>query len=225
MNAVVVEHLRVEHAGRAVVSIDALSIPEKSFTVVSGPSGAGKTTLLRALAGLARPASGRVSLFGALVSDGKRLVVAPEERRIGFVFQGGGLWPHLSVRKTLEFVLACRKVAGADRERRVRELVDLVELGGLEARRPGELSGGEGQRLALARALAVDPRLLLLDEPFGQLDAKLRTSLAARLAELHQRMGLTTVLVTHDPEEVAAHATSELSMAAGSIVSHSERVP
>lgn len=222
MNAVVVEGLRVEHAGRAVVAIEALTIRERSFTVVVGPSGAGKTTLLRALAGLARPASGRVSLFGELASEGRKLLVAPERRRIGFVFQGGGQWPHLSVRKALEFVLSCRGVARADRDRRVRELIALVELDGLEARRPGELSGGEGQRLALARALAVDPRLLLLDEPFGQLDAQLRASLAARLAELHQRMGLTTVLVTHDPAEVAAHATSELSMASGSIVSHSE---
>lgn len=225
MNAVDVEHLRVEHDGRAVVAIEALSIVERSFTVVSGPSGAGKTTLLRALAGLARPSSGRVSLFGTLASEGRQLLVPPEARRIGFVFQGGALWPHLSVRKTLEFVLSCRGVARADRGRRVGELVELVELVGLEARRPGELSGGEGQRLALARALAVDPRLLLLDEPFGQLDAQLRTSLAARLAEVHHRMGLSTVLVTHDPAEVGAHATGRLTMAAGSIVSHSEGTP
>jgi ABC-type sulfate/molybdate transport systems ATPase subunit len=217
--AVSVDALRVEAGGRTILGPLDASFAERSWTVIVGPSGSGKTTLLRAIAGLVRPAAGRVKLFGELASDGRRLLVPPERRRIGFLFQGGGagLWPHMSVSATIDFVLGCARVPRADRARRRSELIELVELGGLERRRPGELSGGEAQRLALARALAVEPRLLLLDEPLGPLDARLRASLLARLEELHARLGLTLLHVTHDPQE-ARRADRTLALEAGRLV-------
>jgi ABC-type Fe3+/spermidine/putrescine transport system ATPase subunit len=165
VNAVEFRGLSVELGGKTVLGPLDLALPARSFTLIVGPSGSGKSTLLRAIAGLAVPSAGRLELFGELASEGRRITIAPQARRVGFLFQGGGLWPHLSVERTLDFVLRCRKFKSEQRAVRVAELVALVELGGLEKRRPGELSGGEAQRLGLARALAVEPQLLLLDEP------------------------------------------------------------
>ncbi|MCE9594461.1 MAG: ABC transporter ATP-binding protein [Planctomycetes bacterium] len=188
--------------------------------LVTGPSGSGKTTLLRVIAGLAQLSAGRVELDGELATDGSKLAIAPARRRIGFLFQGAALWPHLTVAKTLEFTL---KQSGAARERaavdaRVRELLECVELTGFEGRLPATLSGGEAQRLALARALAPAPRILLLDEPLGPLDAELRGALLERLRELEQRLELTTVHVTHDPDESASLATRRVRLERGQFV-------
>ncbi|MEQ1894451.1 MAG: ATP-binding cassette domain-containing protein, partial [Planctomycetota bacterium] len=184
-----------------------------------GPSGCGKTTLLRALAGLVAPTHGTIELDGRVASRDGKLVLAPEARGIGMVFQGAGagLWPHLSARATLDFVLGCAGVARAERAARADEMLELVGLTGKGARRPAELSGGEAQRLALARALVARPRLLLLDEPLGALDHPLRAALAERLAELHERLGPTILQVTHDPGEVAIHADRTVAMEAGRI--------
>jgi ABC-type sulfate/molybdate transport systems ATPase subunit len=141
--------------------------------------------------------------------------VPPERRKVGMLFQGGALWPHMSARETLAFVLRARGVPREQRAARSAELFALTELSGLEERKPGALSGGEAQRLALARALAMEPEILLLDEPLGPLDAELRGSLITRLAELQQRLHLTTVHVTHDPREVERLATRTLTMKAG----------
>jgi ABC-type sulfate/molybdate transport systems ATPase subunit len=206
-----------ELGGRGVLGPLDLELEERSWTLVVGPSGCGKTTLLRVIAGLTRTSGGRVTLAGRPANLGARILLAPEERSIGFVFQGAGagLWPHLGARATLEFVLSCRHVPRADRRRRADELLELVGLSALAERRPGELSGGEAQRLALARALAVQPRLLLLDEPLGALDFPLRVTLAAALGAIHARLGPTILHVTHDPREVASHATRTLAMRAG----------
>ena len=191
-----------------------LTVAAGEHLLLVGPSGCGKTTLLRAIAGLAQPSAGRVQLFGELASEGRRVTLQPERRRIGFLFQGSALWPHMSARKTLEFVL---KVSGAggDRRKRVGELLEQVELPGYEERMPGTLSGGEAQRLALARALAGSPRLLLLDEPLGPLDAELRSALIERLGALQSELGLTVVHVTHDPDEARSIATRLVRMADG----------
>ncbi len=215
MNAVELSSVVVELGARPVLGPMDQVFAKGSFTLVVGPSGSGKSTLLRTIAGLVVPKSGVLRLEGEIASDGPRLAIRPERRQVGFLFQGGGLWPHMSVQRTLEFVLSCRKVERAERAARVKEVLELVELCGLERRRPGELSGGEAQRLGLARALIVRPKLLLLDEPLGPLDARLRTALLERVAELHKRLGLTTIFVTHDPNEAEHLADRQLQMEAG----------
>jgi len=217
--AISLEKVSVDLGGRTVLGPIDLQVDAGTWTLLVGPSGSGKTTLLRTVAGLVEPSAGRVFLHGVLASETRRTTLAPEQRGIGLVFQGGGagLWPHMSALATLEFVLHAKSVARPERRRRAQELLDLVELGALGARRPGELSGGEAQRLALARALAHDPKVLLLDEPLGPLDARLRMDLALRIRDVHVRRGLTTLHVTHDPQEAAAFADRTVRLEAGRI--------
>jgi sulfate/thiosulfate transport system ATP-binding protein len=170
------------------------------FLALLGPSGSGKTTLLRIIAGLEFPDAGRVCFDDVDVTD-----QAITDRRVGFVFQQYALFKHMTVADNVAFGLTVRKrstrPAKAEIRRRVDELLDLVQLGTLGTRYPAQLSGGQRQRVALARALAVEPRFLLLDEPFGALDAKVRKDLRRWLRDLHDRMGLTSIFVTHDQEE------------------------
>jgi sulfate/thiosulfate transport system ATP-binding protein len=165
-----------------------------------GPSGSGKTTLLRIIAGLETSHSGLV-LFGG--EDATNLRV--QDRRVGFVFQSYALFRHMNVFDNIAYGLNVRprrdRPSRPDIKRRVMELLDLVQLGGLETRYPAQLSGGQRQRVALARAMAIEPRVLLLDEPFGALDAKVRKDLRQWLRDIHDRTGLTTVFVTHDQGE------------------------
>jgi sulfate transport system ATP-binding protein len=170
------------------------------FLALLGPSGSGKTTLLRIMAGLEFPDSGAVLFEGKDVTG-----LGVRDRRIGFVFQHYALFPHMNVADNVAFGLTVKRRSERPRRseivRRSQELLELVQLGHLGKRYPAQLSGGQRQRVALARALAVDPRLLLLDEPFGALDAKVRKELRRWLRDLHDRMGLTSVFVTHDQEE------------------------
>jgi ABC-type Fe3+/spermidine/putrescine transport system ATPase subunit len=201
--------------GRLVLGPLDLDLREGAWALVCGPSGSGKTTLLRALAGLARPSAGTLELFGTQVHAGRRELVPAQARGVGMLFQGGALWPHLGARRTLEFVLAHRGVPRAQRRARAAALLAEVELSGFDERLPGSLSGGEAQRLALARALAMQPRLLLLDEPLGPLDRPLRAALLERLGDLRARLGLTVLHVTHDPDEARALADARVQLAAG----------
>lgn len=212
MSGVVLEGLAVDVEGKRLIGPLDLAVREGEHVLVAGRSGSGKTTMLRAIAGLVRPSAGRVTLFGTLASNAGSLVMRPEERHIGFLFQGGALWPHMSVERQLAFVLKCAKAYSRER---IVELLDWVELSGFEKRMPGTLSGGEAQRLALARALAVNPRLVLLDEPLGPLDAELRGDLLAKLGVLQNRLNLTVIHVTHAPEEARAIATRIVRMDAG----------
>ncbi len=207
---------------KAILGPVDLTVDKGEHVTVVGPSGCGKTTLLRVVAGLARMRKGRVSLAGRAVSEGARLLVPPERREIGMLFQGSALWPHMNARATLEFVLKSRGVPRGERHRTASELLSLVELGGFERRKPGSLSGGEAQRLALARALAGDPQLLLLDEPLGPLDAELRGELLARIDEIQKSRELTLLHVTHDPAESRAFSTRTLTMNEGQIVPEGE---
>ena len=217
MSALSLSEVTVRAGARALLDSLSLEVAEGEHLLVIGPSGSGKTTLLRTIAGLAVPESGSVSLFGAPASAGSRMLMPPERRRIGFLFQNGALWPHMSAAKQVEFVLEHAGVAAGERSRRASELLDWVELRGFEQRMPATLSGGEAQRVALARALAVAPKLLLLDEPLGPLDFELRSALLAKLGELQERLGLTVVHVTHAPEEARAIATRTLRLRGGRI--------
>jgi len=213
--AILVRDLAVELGGRAVLGPLQLEVRIGEHLLLVGPSGSGKTTLLRAIAGLERPRRGSIELFGTAVSNGSSALMPPERRGIGFLFQGGALWPHMSVKKTLTFTLSVSGTPRAQRAKKAGELLEWVELAGFEERLPASLSGGEAQRLALARALAVRPRLLFLDEPLGPLDAELRGALLKKLGELQQRLELTVLHVTHDPSEAAAIADRTLHMQGG----------
>jgi sulfate transport system ATP-binding protein len=171
-------------------------VPTGSLTALLGPSGSGKSTLLRAIAGLDRPDSGSVVIHGEDVTN-----VPPQRRGIGFVFQHYAAFKHLTVRDNVAFGLKIRKQPKAEIRDKVDRLLEIVGLAGFQARYPNQLSGGQRQRMALARALAVDPQVLLLDEPFGALDAKVREDLRAWLRRLHDEVHVTTVLVTHDQSE------------------------
>ena len=173
-----------------------LSIPEGERVVVLGPSGSGKTTLLRLIAGLETPDAGTVSIAGR---DMQR--IPPHRRDVAMVFQTPALYPHLNVFDNLAFGLKARRIARAERGRRVREVADILGIGRLLNRRTWELSGGERQRVALGRAVARRPAVLLLDEPFSSLDEPLRAALRAEVVELHRRFGSTLVHVTHDQAE------------------------
>ncbi len=179
-------------------ALDAISldIPEGSLTALLGPSGSGKSTLLRVIAGLETPDAGRVVISGEDVTG-----VAPQRRGVGFVFQHYAAFKHLSVRRNIAFGLEVRKRPSDEIRARVDELLEVMGLAGYADRLPSQLSGGQRQRMALARALAVEPKVLLLDEPFGALDANVRAELRTWLRRLHDEVGVTTVLVTHDQEE------------------------
>jgi sulfate/thiosulfate transport system ATP-binding protein len=173
-----------------------LEIPSGSLTALLGPSGSGKSTLLRSIAGLEGLDSGTVTIEGRDVTD-----EPPQRRGIGFVFQHYAAFKHMTVRDNVAFGLSIRKRPKAEIDKKVDELLEIVGLEGFRGRYPAQLSGGQRQRMALARALAVDPQVLLLDEPFGALDAKVRTDLRQWLRRLHDEVHVTTVLVTHDQEE------------------------
>ncbi|WP_397458572.1 ABC transporter ATP-binding protein [Pseudomonas asplenii] len=189
-------NLNKHYGDFAAVDNISLDIKDGEFLTFLGSSGSGKSTTLSMLAGFESPSSGEI-LVG-----GKSLVnVPPHKRDIGMVFQRYSLFPHLSVRDNIAFPLAIRKLAAAEREKRVDAMLKLVQLEQFAHRRPAQLSGGQQQRVAIARALVYEPRILLMDEPLGALDKKLREDLQDELRQLHRRLGITIVYVTHDQEE------------------------
>jgi sulfate transport system ATP-binding protein len=180
------------------VALDGVSIdvPDGSLTALLGPSGSGKSTLLRVIAGLEEPDSGRV-----LISEREMTHVPVQDRNVGFCFQHYAAFKHMTVGKNVAFGMQIRKRPKQEIDDRVHELLRLVQLEGLIDRYPSQLSGGQRQRMALARALAVEPKVLLLDEPFGALDARVRAELRTWLRRLHDEVHVTTIFVTHDQEE------------------------
>ena len=173
-----------------------LEVESGSLTALLGPSGSGKSTLLRVIAGLEQPDSGEI-----VISGEDATALAPQQRGVGFVFQHYAAFKHMTVRDNIAFGLTVRKRPKAEIRARVDELLELVQLGPFAHRYPAQLSGGQRQRMALARALAVEPEVLLLDEPFGALDARVRAELRDWLRRLHDEVHVTTVFVTHDQEE------------------------
>jgi sulfate/thiosulfate transport system ATP-binding protein len=196
------------------VAVDevSLTVPDGSLTALLGPSGSGKSTLLRIIAGLEMPDSGRILISG---DDATR--TPAQHRNVGFVFQHYAAFKHMTVHDNVAFGLRIRKRERAEINERVDELLALVHLDGLAGRYPSQLSGGQRQRMALARALAVEPRVLLLDEPFGALDAQVRKELRAWLRRLHDEVHVTTIFVTHDQEEAMEVAEQIVVMNEGRI--------
>lgn len=209
---IVVENVSKQFGSFKAVDKVGLEIKSGSLVALLGPSGSGKSTLLRLIAGLELPDTGRIWLTG---KDATYQSV--QERNIGFVFQHYALFKHMSVRQNIAFGLEINKTPKGKVKARVEELLQLVQLGGLGDRYPSQLSGGQRQRVALARALAVQPQVLLLDEPFGALDAKVRKDLRAWLRRLHDEVHVTTVFVTHDQEEAMEVADELVVMNKGQV--------
>jgi sulfate transport system ATP-binding protein len=193
--SIVLDQLTKLYDGRPVVNRVSLEIGNGELFVLIGPSGSGKSTVLRMIAGLNAVDEGRVILHGHDVTW-----ATPQQRGVGFVFQHYALFQHMSVADNIEFGLRVRRVAPGQRQERRDELLELVGLAGLGGRFPSQLSGGQQQRVALARALAHQPQVLLLDEPFGALDAKIRVDLRRALRQIQTELGITTIFVTHDQE-------------------------
>ena len=214
--SLIVEGLTKRFGAHAALNAVSFTMPHGGFLALLGPSGSGKTTLLRLLGGLEHPDGGAVTYEGQ-----DWLGVPARERRAGFVFQHYALFRHMTVAGNIAFGLKVRpwrqRPKRAEIARRVEELLALVQLDRLGDRYPSQLSGGQRQRVALARALAIEPKLLLLDEPFGALDAKVRKDLRRWLRNLHERLGLTTIFVTHDQDEAPDLADEVAVMNAGRI--------
>lgn len=213
-----IRHITKRFGSHQALDDVSLEIAAAEAIVILGPSGCGKTTLLRTIAGLEAPDGGEIWLSGTQVAGPDRSMVPPHQRGIGFVFQDLALWPHLTVRKNLDFVLASVRVPRAQRTARAEEVLRLVRIGPLSNRYPHQLSGGEQQRVALARALVGQPRVLLLDEPFSGLDEELRATLRGELARLQRTLRVTSVYVTHDREDAAVLADRLVEMRAGRII-------
>ena len=212
MTEVSILSLVKRYGDHAAVDNITLKVRQGEFVSLLGPSGCGKTTTLKCLAGFEEADDGRILFDGLDVSR-----LPPERRDIGMVFQNYALFPHMTVEQNLAFGLEMRRIARPEITRRVGAALELVQLSGLGKRYPRELSGGQQQRVALARALVIEPKILLLDEPLANLDAKLRDEMRTFIRELQQRVGITTIYVTHDQAEAMTMSDTVVVMFAGRI--------
>ncbi|MBS0548764.1 MAG: ABC transporter ATP-binding protein [Proteobacteria bacterium] len=210
--AIEIEGVDLSYGSTHVLKNIDLSIRPGELFAFLGPSGCGKTTLLRLIAGFAQAQRGSVKLDGQDVA-----ALPPWKRDVGMVFQSYALWPHMTVAKNVAFGLEERRLPKAEIDRRVAQALDLVGLGQYAQRRPAQLSGGQQQRVAVARTIAIEPKVLLLDEPLSNLDAKMRVSVRRDLRALQQRLGLTSIFVTHDQEEANTICDRIAVMEAGTI--------
>ena len=202
-NIIEIKNINVSYGSNHVLKDINLNIKNKDFYTFLGPSGCGKTTLLRLIAGFEKSQSGELFIGGKEISDSN-----PWERDVGMVFQNYALWPHMTVYKNISFGLEEKKIKTSEIQKKVADVLDLVDLKDLSKRYPYQLSGGQQQRVALARTLVVKPKVLLLDEPLSNLDAKLRVQMRKELLELHNKINITTIFVTHDQEEANAMSTN-----------------
>ncbi|WHA42710.1 ABC transporter ATP-binding protein [Agrobacterium larrymoorei] len=209
---VIIDNLVKTYPGAQKPSVDhvSFSLPRGEMLALLGPSGCGKTTILRMIAGLIDPTSGSITVDGRDVSS-----VPVYKRNMGMVFQAYALFPHMTVAQNISFGLEMRKIGRAEREERVNRALDLVKLTGLGDRKVAQLSGGQQQRAAIARSLVIEPKLLLLDEPLSNLDAKLRDEMRDEIREIQARTGVTAIFVTHDQDEALSMADRLAVMSAG----------
>ena len=198
-----IKNINVSYGSNHVLKDVSLNIDNKDFYTFLGPSGCGKTTLLRLIAGFEKSSSGELFIDGKEVSN-----LNPWERDVGMVFQNYALWPHMTVYKNISFGLEEKKLDKKEIKNRVDEVLELVDLKDLSRRYPFQLSGGQQQRVALARTLVVKPKVLLLDEPLSNLDAKLRVQMRKELQDLHKKIEITSIFVTHDQEEANSMSTN-----------------
>jgi putative spermidine/putrescine transport system ATP-binding protein len=213
MSGLAINEITKNFGDFAAVDNVSLSVPHGTFVCLLGPSGCGKTTLLRMIAGLEEPTG------GAIVLDGDNITAVPTHKRnLGMVFQSLALFPHLSVGENIAYALRIRGKAKEEQRRRVEELLALIHLPGFADRPVAKLSGCQRQRVAIARALALSPKLFLLDEPLSALDAKLREDMQVELRQLQQRLGITTIVVTHDQREAMTMADLVVVMGKGKIL-------
>lgn len=219
MAEVIVEALGRRIGAHEVLKNVSFRVADGEFVTLLGPSGCGKSTTLNALAGLDVPTSGRITMGGRVLYDKARdIFVDARFRDLGLMFQSYALWPHMTVAQNLDFTLMIRKIRGEEARRRIAETLALVDMETYAGRYPGELSGGQQQRVALARTLVYRPRVLLLDEPLSNLDAKLRDKAREWLRDLQQRTGVTTIYVTHDQTEALSLSDRIIVMEKGRIV-------
>jgi iron(III) transport system ATP-binding protein len=196
-----------KYGSKSVIDNLSVNINAGDLVMVRGPSGVGKTSLLRLIAGLERPVSGSITLFGETVST-PRKIMPPEQRSVGMVFQDYALFPHLSVQKNIDFGLS--RLSATERAKAVDNVLSLCQISELAERFPHELSGGQQQRVAIARALAPKPRILLLDEPFSNLDVTLRDQLRRELFQITKEEGITVIYVTHEGQDAEQFVNQHL---------------
>ena len=219
MTSLDVSHLSVNFGDRTVIDDLSFSLKEGEIASLLGPSGCGKTTLLRAIAGLLQPREGTIRLGSQLVGLSS-VVLPPHKRRTGYVPQQGALFPHLNVAQNIAFGLSKKEFSSSEISGTITEMLSLIGMSGYENQMPTELSGGQQTRVALARALAVKPKMVLLDEPFSALDAELRNELRSEVVALLRAQGTTAILVTHDREEALVSSDKVVLMRAGKIAQY-----
>lgn len=208
-----ISHLSKIFAKKMVIKDFNMDVDQGDFVTILGPSGAGKSTVLKMIAGFEQPSSGTITLNGSDL-----VPLQPYKRNIGMLFQNYALFPHMTVAQNVAFPLSIRKVPKKEQNERVKKILEMVKLSGFEDRKPSELSGGQQQRVALSRALVFNPPLLLLDEPMAALDKQLRKHMQIEIRELHEKLGITTISVTHDQEEALTMANKVCVMRNGHVI-------
>ena len=212
-----IENVSKSYNKTPVIREMSLDIEKGERVVILGPSGCGKTTLLRMIAGFIHPDKGMLSIDGRVVADNGKCIIGPEDRQVGMVFQDLALWPHMTSYKNIEFGLKVKRVPKAEIRERIDIILEKVQMVRFRNAYPGELSGGEQQRIALARALVTHPTILLMDEPLSSLDTDLRQVLRKEILRLQEELAITMIYVTHDREEAFSLATRIVVMKEGQI--------
>jgi len=212
-----IKSVSVSYNGQKALNDVSMDIEKGERLVILGPSGCGKTTILRLIAGFIAPDTGIISIDHRQVARDGHVIIPPEQRNLGMVFQDLALWPHMSVTGNIDFGLKATGIAKAERKRRIDAMLSLTDMTAYATRRPSELSGGQQQRVALARALAPQPKVLLMDEPLSSLDNDLNVRLRKEVVKLHNELGFTLIYVTHDRDEATDIATRVITMKQGRI--------